>query len=375
MTQRQDSTGETLPCKSPALPPPTRLRPTAGPDRGRTWQSGHERRRPPLRAVQGDPPQRRGGRLRARKITIAMTKAFLAVNGGQGAASARVRETGRRSSPTASSRALMQAQARRRHVPHRGHPGPGRARADARRRARSRARLCAVPREAARRSARTQGAGRGQAAEHDAARHRQRRQRSRSTSTRLPALIKAVVRRPGATSSPSRILKATLKDLYDGVPMDEVRKCGDPRRAHADREGPGVHATSPRACCSHTLRLEVLGEEAAQARHGDASYAEYFPHFVKHGIEDRAARRSAAPVRPEEARRGARSPSATCSSATSACRRCTTATSCHQYVGGRRFELPQCFFMRVAMGLALNESRPRSARDRVLQRAVDASTS
>ena len=26
-----------------------------------------------------------------------------------------------------------------------------------------------------------------------------------------------------------------------------------------------------------------------------------------------------------------------------------------QYVGGRRFELPQCFFMRVAMGLALNE--------------------
>src|SRR3954462_8735257 len=26
-----------------------------------------------------------------------------------------------------------------------------------------------------------------------------------------------------------------------------------------------------------------------------------------------------------------------------------------QYVGGRRIELPQCFFMRVAMGLALNE--------------------
>ena len=42
-----------------------------------------------------------------------------------------------------------------------------------------------------------------------------------------------------------------------------------------------------------------------------------------------------------------------------------------QYVGGRRFELPQCFFMRVAMGLALNEVEPRSARDRVLQRAVD----
>jgi ribonucleotide reductase alpha subunit len=41
-----------------------------------------------------------------------------------------------------------------------------------------------------------------------------------------------------------------------------------------------------------------------------------------------------------------------------------------QYVGGRRFELPQCFFMRVAMGLALNEVDREAARHRVLQRAV-----
>jgi ribonucleoside-diphosphate reductase alpha chain len=35
-----------------------------------------------------------------------------------------------------------------------------------------------------------------------------------------------------------------------------------------------------------------------------------------------------------------------------------------------RFELPQIFFMRVAMGLAINEDRPRGARHRVLRAAV-----
>jgi hypothetical protein len=59
---------------------------------GEAGESGRDERRSALRPVQGHPPQRVGGRLRAAKITIAMTKAFLAVNGGQGAASARIRD-------------------------------------------------------------------------------------------------------------------------------------------------------------------------------------------------------------------------------------------------------------------------------------------
>ena len=43
-----------------------------------------------------------------------------------------------------------------------------------------------------------------------------------------------------ADVDPERILKATLKDLYEGVPMEEVRKCRRARRAHTHRKGPGV---------------------------------------------------------------------------------------------------------------------------------------
>ena len=93
------------------------------------------------------------------KIAIAVTKAFLAVNGGQGAASARVRELTAQAHRRRRRRA-DEAQARRRRDPHRGDPGPGRARADARRRARSRARLRALSRKALA-GARARKAGKG----------------------------------------------------------------------------------------------------------------------------------------------------------------------------------------------------------------------
>ena len=65
-TQRQDFDRRNTPMQiASAAPQPSPLRATARPDRGRAWQSGREWRRSPLRAVQGDPPQRRGGRLRA----------------------------------------------------------------------------------------------------------------------------------------------------------------------------------------------------------------------------------------------------------------------------------------------------------------------
>ncbi len=86
------------------------------------------------------------------KIMVAMTKAFLAVEGGSAAASSRIHDTvqdphrpgGHRPDP---------APARRRHRAHRGHPGPGRAGPDARRRAQGRPRLRALPGEAGPRSA------------------------------------------------------------------------------------------------------------------------------------------------------------------------------------------------------------------------------
>ena len=63
------------------------------------------------------------------KIAIAMTKAFLAVNGGQGAASARVRELVE--SLTAGRQRAGAQPSRRRHLPYRRRAGPGRTGADA----------------------------------------------------------------------------------------------------------------------------------------------------------------------------------------------------------------------------------------------------
>ena len=165
------------------------------------------------------------------KIAIAMTKAFLAVNGGQGAASARVRERSTKLTDAVVARADA-AQARGRHLPHRGHPGPGRAGADARRRARGRARLRAVPR-AARAGARArQGAGKG-------AGRRARRSPSsttacacRSTSARL-------------TRAGRRIAAPAWADV-DAEPHPRGDAEG-PVRRRADGRGAQVRRSSPRA--------------------------------------------------------------------------------------------------------------------------------
>ena len=78
------------------------------------------------------------------KIAIAVTKAFIAVQGGQAAASARIRELVEIDHrPGHGGAAAPRAQ--RRHLPHRGHPGPGRTGADALGRTRSRALLRALP--------------------------------------------------------------------------------------------------------------------------------------------------------------------------------------------------------------------------------------
>ena len=66
--------------------------------------------------------------------------------------------------------------------------------------------------------------------------------------------------------------------------MDEVRKCVVLAARTLIEKDPGVQLRHRAPAARLDLRHEVLGEEATQARHGDA-YAEYFPRFVKHGIE------------------------------------------------------------------------------------------
>jgi ribonucleoside-diphosphate reductase alpha chain len=105
-----------------------------------------------------------------------------------------------------------------------------------------------------------------------------------------------------------------------------------------------------------------------QAEHG-ARYAEYFPRFIKKGVEAELLDEKLAAVRPARVWARRSKPSATCSSTTSACRPCTTATSCTSTK--TRIELPQAFFMRVAMGLALNEVDREARAIEFYERAVE----
>ena len=156
-----------------------------------------------------------------------------------------------------------------------------------------------------------------------------------------------------ADAEPNRILKATLKDLYDGVPMEEVRKCVVLAARTLIEKDPAYSYVTARLLLD-ALRFEALGEEATQADM-ETKYAEYFPQFVKHGIKIGLLNEAltqydlaklGAALKPERDLQFGYLGLQTLYD---------RYFLVDQYVGGRRFELPQCFFMRVAMGLALNE--------------------
>ncbi|MEO8137642.1 MAG: ribonucleoside-diphosphate reductase subunit alpha, partial [Betaproteobacteria bacterium] len=150
-----------------------------------------------------------------------------------------------------------------------------------------------------------------------------------------------------------RILKATLKDLYDGVPMEEVRKCVVLAARTLIEKDPAYSFVTARLLLD-SIRHEALGEEATQ-HDMTTKYADYFPRFIKHGIKigllnealtqyDMVALGKA--IVPERDLQFGYLGLQTLYD---------RYFLIDHYAGGRRFELPQCFFMRVAMGLALNE--------------------
>src|SRR5437867_7922579 len=156
-----------------------------------------------------------------------------------------------------------------------------------------------------------------------------------------------------ADVDPERILKATLKDLYEGVPMEEVRKCVVLAARTLIEKDPAYSFVTARLLLD-SIRFEALGEEATQADM-TIKYAEYFPHFIKHGIKigllnealaQYDLKRLGAALKPERDLQFGYLGLQTLYD---------RYFLVDQYVGGRRFELPQAFFMRVAMGLALNE--------------------
>ncbi len=283
------------------------------------------------------------------KIAIAMTKAFLAVNGGQGAASARIRDLVERLTEQVT------------HALLRSHPAGGTFHIEDIQDHVELALMRGGEHQVARayvlyREQRSQERAK-QKADERAARGAQgpinvidKGVKRPLDVAKLSALIDASCAGLGSDVNGAAILEGVLKDLYDGVPVDEVFKAAILSARALIEQDPAYSKVTARLLL-HTIRKEVLGEEATQAEMSQR-YAEYFPAFVKRGVQAELLDERLAQY--DLARLG---------QALNAQRDLqfdylglqTLYDRYFLHVEGSRIELPQAFFMRVAMGLALNE--------------------
>jgi ribonucleoside-diphosphate reductase alpha chain len=280
------------------------------------------------------------------KIAVALMKAFLAVHGTQGAASASVRET-----VDALTQNVVRALMRSRpgggtfHIEdvqdqvelglmRSGHHEVARAYVLYReRRAQERAHQAAAQKPA-------------EAALHviDGG------QRVPLDIAQLQGLIADACAGLGADVKAEPIVAETKRNLYDGVPMEEVYKAAIlAARTLIEKDPDYTYATA--RLLLHTVIKEVLGEEVPPSRMGER-YAEYFPQAIRKGVQNDLLdekllqfdlARLGAALKPERDLQfdylGLQ----------------TLYDRYFLHVRKTRIELPQIFFMRVAMGLSLNE--------------------
>lgn len=282
------------------------------------------------------------------KISVAMTKAFIAVDGGQGAASVRVRELVHQLTTD-----VVNALLRRKpdsgtfHIEdiqdqvelalmRSGEHDVARAYVLYREeRARERARL----------------------KEKNAAKAKKETlfvtdngQRIPLDLAKLTTLIESSCAGLGDAVNPALILKATLRELYDGVTLGEVRKSAIMSARVLIEKEPAYGYVTARLLLNN-IRAEVLGEEVLQ-QDMQTQYPEYFPGFIKKGIEaglldDRLAQFDLAKL--SEALQADRDLQFDYLGLQ------TLYDRYFLHIKEKRIELPQAFFMRVAMGLSLNE--------------------
>jgi len=282
------------------------------------------------------------------KISVAMTKAFLAVNGGQGAASARVREL-----VAQLTEAVVSALVRRQPAGGTFHIEDIQDRVELalmRSGEHDVARAYVLYREK-RAQARAQEAAQKKAVVAEPVLHVvENGARVALDLSRLADLVRPACTGLGDAVDAQFIVQETLKNLYDGIPMEEVRK-STILSARALIEKDPAYAYVTARLLLDTIRLEVLGEQVSEAEMS-SRYADYFPQFVKQGAQ--AELLDERLVRFDLLKLGA---------ALDASRDLkfgylglqTLYDRYFLHIDGRRIELPQAFFMRVAMGLALNE--------------------
>jgi len=165
---------------------------------------------------------------------------------------------------------------------------------------------------------------------------------------RLAARITAACEGLGNAVSAAPILKLTLRDLYDGVPVEEVRKCAILAARAMIEHDPAYSFVTARLLLNN-ICCDVIGEDVDMA----TRYAEYFPSFIKRGIEAELLDRDMANF---DLPRLANELTASRDLQFSYLGLQTLYDRYFLHINENRIELPQAFFMRVAMGLALRES-------------------
>jgi ribonucleoside-diphosphate reductase alpha chain len=287
------------------------------------------------------------------KIAIAVTKAFLAVNGGQGAASARVREQVEQLTH-AVVRALL-----------RSRPNGGTFHIEDIQDQVELALMRSGEHNVARayvlyREKRNQERAAQQEVTQDAQAANQAGESGIKVTDNgvekwldmaaLRTVIEAACEGLGNNIDATPIITETIKNLYDGVPMAQVYDSAILASRTLIEKDPAYSQVTARILM-HVIRKEILGREVLQ---GDmqAEYSSYFAKYINEGI---SAELLDPRMREFDLPRLAAALNASRDLQFNYLGLQTLYDRYFLHIEERRIEMPQAFFMRVAMGLSLNE--------------------
>jgi ribonucleoside-diphosphate reductase alpha chain len=166
----------------------------------------------------------------------------------------------------------------------------------------------------------------------------------------LSELIESACAGLGEFVNPKQIFEATLRDLYDGVPQEEVFKAATMAARALIEKDPAYTKVSARLLM-HSIRKEILGEEVSAAEMA-VRYVDYFPQFIKRGIDAELLDERMAQY---DLRKLGAALNADRDNQFTYLGLQTLYDRYFLHIEDARIELPQAFYMRVAMGLALNE--------------------
>jgi ribonucleoside-diphosphate reductase alpha chain len=287
------------------------------------------------------------------KIAIAVTKAFLAVNGGQGAASARVREQVEQLTHSVV-RALL-----------RSRPNGGTFHIEDIQDQVELALMRSGEHNVARayvlyREKRNQE----RAAQQEVSQEAQTANQAGDSGIKvtdngvekwldmaaLRTVIEAACEGLGTHIDATPIITETIKNLYDGVPMAQVYDSAILASRTLIEKDPAYSQVTARILM-HVIRKEIFGKEVLQ---GDtqAEYSTYFAKYINEGI---SAELLDPRMREFDLPRLAAALNASRDLQFNYLGLQTLYDRYFLHIEERRIEMPQAFFMRVAMGLSLNE--------------------